>query len=361
MPFRVFMTTNIGDDAVNYLKNKGYSVDLYDHIAPPSREYIISRLKEGYDAIITNLRDNIDEEVINAGKDALKIIAQDSAGIDNIDINTATKYNIPVSNTQDVLTEAVAEFALFSAGSMARKLYSSEMLVRKGKWEGWHPYYPFLGDEIFDKVIGVIGTGKIGRAFVKKVLSLDIDILLYSKTIDEDFEKKAGKVMDSFFEAGFFSRKRTIKYVCFEELIRNSDIISIHTPLIKEGNYSTYHLISKKEFDMMKDGVSIINTSRGTVINENDMIDALLSGKIKSAALDVFTEEPLPLNSPLLSSELEDKVRVFHHFASGGIKTRLSLDHNKGMAGRCIYSLIKVLEGESPENIPYIVNRKELK
>lgn len=358
MGYKIFITTNIGNEAVDYLKNMGYWVDLYDEVHKPSKEFIISKLQEGFDGIITNLRDTIDSEVITAGRDTLKIIAQDSAGTDNIDINTANKYKIPVSNTQDVLTEAVAEFTLFMAGNMSRLMYSSERLVREGKWEGWHPFYPFLGREINNKIIGVIGTGKIGKAFVKKILSLDVDILLYSKTADMEFEAKAGRILDIYYETGFFEKKRTIKYTSFYELLRKSDIISIHTPLIKEGKSSTYHMLTKKEFQLMKKGVSIINTSRGSIIKEDDLIDALKSNIVNMAALDVFEREPLPLDSPLLSRDLEGRVRVYHHFASGGMTTRLSLDHKKGMAGRCIYSLIKVLEGENPANIPYIVNRQ---
>lgn len=357
MSFKVFITTNIGKEAIDILYKKGFEIDLYDQIHPPSKEYIIQKLKKRFDAIITNLRDPIDADVISAGKDTLKIIAQNSAGIDNIDIQTASKYKIPVSNTQDVLTEAVAEFTLFMMGTMARKLYSSERLVRDGRWEGWHPYHPFLGMEVYDKTIGIIGTGKIGKAFIKKILSLDIDILMYSRTIDKEFEESAQDIMNSFHKGGFFKKKRSLRYTGFEDLIKNADIISIHTPLIKSENNSTYHMISKREFNMMKKGVCIINTSRGSIINEKDMIEAIKQNIVSMAGLDVFEKEPLPSDSPLLHKDLEERVRVFHHFASGGYNTRLSTDHNEGMAGRCIYSLIKILEGEKASDIPYIVNR----
>ncbi len=358
MPFKIFITTNIGHEAIRYLREKkGYILDIYDHIENPGKNFIKIKLKEGFDAIITNLRDEIDAEVIDAGRKTLRIIAQDSAGTDNIDINSANKYRIPVSNTQDVLTEAVAEYALFMMGHMSRFQYPSERLVREGKWMGWHPFHPFLGKEISGKKIGVIGTGKIGRAFVKKILGLDVDILLYSRNIHHDFESKSQKILDKFFETGFFTKKRTIGYVPLDILLRESDIISLHTPLIKEGKDSTYHMISSREFKKMKRGTSIINTARGSIIDEHALIKALNENIIDMAALDVFETEPLPLDSPLLSKELENRVRVYHHFASGGIETRLSLDKDKGMAGRCLYSLIKILDGENPANIPYIVNR----
>lgn len=357
MSFKIFITANIGDEALRRLGEKGYELDVYDRLESPPKSYIKKKIQEGFDAIITNLRDNIDEEVITAGRERLRIIAQDSAGIDNIDMAAANRYRIPVSNTQDVLTEAVAEFALFAMGNMSRHQYPSERLVREGMWDGWHPFHPFLGREIYSSTVGVIGTGKIGKSFIKKLLGLDVNILMYSRTKDRDFEENCRNIMEGYYNAGFSEKRRTIKYCSLGVLLKNSDIISLHLPLIKKGKDSTFHMISRKEFSLMKKGVCIVNTSRGSIIDEPELINALRDGRVEMAALDVFEKEPLPPDSPLLSEDLSRRVRVFHHFASGGRITRLSLDRDRGMAGRCIYSLISILEGKNPADIPYIVNR----
>src|SRR5205809_6823521 len=177
--FRVFATSSIGDPAENRLREHGYDLEVLQRPEAPPKKLIIEKVKSGVDGLITTLRDPIDAEVCEAGKDALKVVAQIAVGLDNINSADANKYKIPFTNTADVLTEATAEFAFFMMGMLARKMWQSERLVREQKWPSWHPFLPFLGDEVTGKTIAVIGTGRIGPAMIKKCTGFDMNILCY--------------------------------------------------------------------------------------------------------------------------------------------------------------------------------------
>src|SRR5579863_1118322 len=159
--FRVFATCDIGE-SIELLRKRGYDVDVYPNPEAPPKSLIIEKVKSGIDGLITTLRDKIDAEVFEAGKGHLKVIAQDAVGFDNINRVDANRFKIPFTHTADVLTEATAEFALLILGCVARKLYPSERLVREHRWGAWHPFLPFLGDEVTGKTVAVIGTGRIG-------------------------------------------------------------------------------------------------------------------------------------------------------------------------------------------------------
>src|ERR1700756_5657488 len=177
--FRVFATSRIGDAAENYLRERGYELEVFQGPEAPPRSLILDRAKSGIDALITTLRDPIDAEVFEAGKGTLKVVAQIAVGFDNINRADANKYRIPFTNTADVLTEATAEFAFFMMGMLARKMWQSERLVREQRWPSWHPFLPFLGDEVTGKTIAIIGTGRIGLAMIKKCSGFDMNILCY--------------------------------------------------------------------------------------------------------------------------------------------------------------------------------------
>ena len=320
-------------------------------------------MASGIDGLITTLRDRIDAEVFSAGKDTLKVVAQYAVGFDNINRADANRFKIPFTNTADVLTEATAEFALFILGYAARKLWSSERLVRDQRWGTWHPYLPFLGDEVTGRTIGVVGTGRIGQSFIKKAMGFDVDFLCYDSFVQTDFVRHCQEVMDARRAHGLTTTHRTIQNVSFEEVLRASDYISIHVPLIREGegDFPTHHLFNERTFRMMKPTAYLINTSRGPVVEELALAAALRDRIIGGAALDVYAQEPLPADSPLRDPALEDRLRLLSHFASAGRVTRLSTDPNLGMAGRCIHGLMDVLEGNyggNPANMPYVVNKE---
>src|SRR3982751_6032362 len=360
--FRIFATSRIGDAAENLLRERGYDLEVFEGPNAPPKKLIIEKVKSGIDGLITTLRDQIDAEVFEAGKGTLKVVAQIAVGFDNINRADANKYQIPFTNTADVLTEATAEFAFFMMGMLARKMWQSERLVREQTWPSWHPFLPFLGDEVTGKTIAVIGTGRIGLAMIKKCSGFDMNILCYDPAYqNKEFIDAIQEVMDLRQARGVQKEKTWIKYVEFEEALGSADYVSIHVPLLREGETDkpTYHLINEKTLRLMKPTAYLVNSSRGPVVDEKALAKALKENVIAGAALDVFEKEPLPPDSPLLDPAIADRVRLFHHFASGAQITRLSADPNKGMAGRTVQGLIDVLEGNygsDPTKMPYVVN-----
>src|SRR5438045_1225980 len=362
--FRVYATSRIGDPAENFLRSRGYDVEVFQGPEAPPKKLIVDKVKSGIDGLITTLRDPIDAEVFEAGKGTLKVVAQIAVGFDNIDRAAANNYKIPFTNTADVLTEATAEFAFFMMGMLARKMWQSERLVRDQKWPSWHPFLPFLGDEVTGKTIAVIGTGRIGLAMIKKCSGFDMNILCYDPAYHNDkFIASVQELMDLRHAKEIQKEKTWIKYVEFEEALRGADYVTIHVPLLCEGETDkpTYHLINENKLKLMKPTAYLVNSSRGPAVDESAHAEALKDKVIAGAALDVFAQEPLPSDSPLLDPEIADRTRLFHHFASGAQITRLSVDPDKGMAGRTSQALIDVLEGNyggDPTKMPYVVNKE---
>ena len=362
--FRVFATCSIGDDAENLLRQRGYELEVYPGPKAPPKSLIIEKVRSGIDGLITTLRDQIDAEIFEAGKGTLKVVSQIAVGFDNINRADANRYRIPFTHTPDVLTEATAEFAFFVMGALARRLWSSERLVRDNQWGYWHPYLPFLGDEVTGKTVAVIGTGRIGQAFIKKCTGFDMNILCYNPgEQNREFINTIQEQMNLRFQRGIQRETTFIKYVEFEDAIRQADFVSVHVPLLREGESKspTYHLFNAGTLRMMKPTAFLVNTSRGPVIDEAALAAALKQNWIAGAALDVFEREPLPADSPLRDPDIEDRVRLFSHFASAGKITRLSPDPDKGMAGRCVQGLIDVLEGNyggDPAKMPFVVNKE---
>src|SRR2546427_5016707 len=361
--FRVFATCDIGE-SIELLHKRGYEVEVYPDPQAPPKKLIIEKVKSGIDGLITTLRDPIDAEVFAAGDGTLKVVAQFAVGFDNVNPAEANRYKIPFTNPPDVLTEATAEFAFFILGALARKMWAAEHLTRENKWTFWHPYLPFLGDEVTGKTVAIIGTGRIGLAMIKKCTGFDMNILCYDPAYHNDkFVGAIQEVMDLRHAGGIQKEKTWIKYVELEEALRGADYVTIHVPLLREGETDkpTYHLINEKTLKLMKPAAYLVNSSRGPVVDEKALAKALKDKVIAGAALDVFEKEPLPPDSPLFDPEIADRTRLFHHFASGGRITRLSVDPDKGMAGRTVQALIDVLEGNyggDPSKMPYVVNKE---
>lgn len=361
--FRVFATCDIGE-SINLLRDRGYEVEIYPQPQAPPKDLIIEKVKSGIDGLITTLRDKIDEEVFEAGKGKLKVVSQFAVGFDNINRADANKYKIPFTNTADVLTEATAEFAFFILGDLARKLWTAEHLTRENKWGYWHPYLPFLGDEVTGKTIAIIGTGRIGLAMIKKCAGFDMNILCYDPAYqNRDYVKAIQETMDLRHSRGIQREKTWINYVSLDEALSQADFVSVHVPLLREGESDapTYHLFNETNLRKMKPTAFLVNTSRGPVVDEAALAKALREKWIGGAALDVYEKEPLALDSPLRDPAIEDRCRLLPHFASAGKITRLSTDPNKGMAGRCVQGMIDVLEGNyggDPTKMPYVVNKE---
>ena len=365
MSYRIFATCDIGQEALQRLRDKGWSLEVYDHIEPPPQSLILEKVAGGVDALITTLRDKIDETIFAAGQAAnLKVVAQMAVGFDNIDRAAANRHRTPFSNTADVLTDATAEFAFLIMGAAARMTWPSEQMVREQTWSTWHPWHPWLGVEVTGKTVAVIGTGRIGKSFIKKAVGFDMDVLCYDPVYqDGKFVDSVRRVMKVRQDEGLTSRLQTIEYVPLEVALGRADFVSVHVNLTRPGESPepTFHLMDERRFKIMKPTAILVNTSRGPVVDEAALAKALLEGSIGGAAHDVFEKEPLPADSPLRDERLKLKLRVFHHFASAAQATRLSPDPEVGMAGRTVQAVIDVLEKRhdgDPKKMPYVVNKE---
>jgi glyoxylate reductase len=361
--FRVFATCDIGP-SIDLLRARGYEIEVYPRPEAPPKSLIIEKVRSGIDGLITTLRDPIDAEIFEAGRTSLKVVAQIAVGFDNINRTDANRYKIPFTNTADVLTEATAEFAFFMLGMLARKMWTAEHLTREHQWGYWHPYLPFLGSEVTGKTIAIVGTGRIGLAMIKKCLGFDMNILCYDPAYqNHDYVTAIQETMDLLATRGVSKQKTWIKYVSLDQALAQADMVSVHVPLIREGESSTptYHLFNELTLRSMKSSALLVNTSRGPVVDENALAKALREKWIAGAALDVYEKEPLAADSPLRDPAIENRCRLLPHFASAAEITRLSTDPHKGMAGRCAQGLMDVLEGNYGGNIakmPYVVNKE---
>jgi glyoxylate reductase len=351
--FRVYATCDIGE-SLNLLRNRGYEVEVYAKPEAPPKSLIIDKVKSGIDGLITTLRDPIDAEIFEAGKSTLKVVAQYAVGFDNINRADANRYKIPFTNTADVLTEATAEFSFFMMGMLARKMWPAEQLTRDNQWGYWHPYLPFLGDEVTGKTV----------AMIKKCVGFDMNMLCYDPAYENhQYINAIQEELDLRHARGISREKNWIKYVGFEQALREADFVSVHVPLLRAGESTTptFHLFNEQTLRLMKPTAYLINDSRGPVIDEAALVKALRENWIAGAALDVYEKEPLPADSSLRDPAIADRCRLFPHFASAGRITRLSTDPNKGMAGRCVQGLIDVLEanyGGDITKMPYVVNKE---
>lgn len=353
---RVYATCDIGGRALDRLRQEGYQLEVCQDPGGPPHELIVEKTASGIAALITTLHDPIDAQVFEAGRGTLRVVAQDAVGVDNVDLEAASRCGIPVVHTPDVLTDATAEFALFMLGDVSRKLYPSERLVRELRWGPWHPSQPFLGDEVSAKTAGIIGLGRIGQAFALKCSGLEMDFVAHTRRPDEEFASAMNRLFDVRCRLGLSRRRNSFRYSSLEACLEASDYVSLHVPLTAE----TRGLINAAALTRMKPTAYLINTSRGAVIDQDALYRALAEEWIAGAALDVYEEEPLPQDSPLRSPELEDRLRLYHHFGSGTKETRLSPDPNRGMAGRCVQGAIDVLncsDRNELSNIPFIANK----
>src|SRR5262249_41082125 len=228
--FRVFATCDIGE-SIELLRRRGYEVEVYPDPQAPPKKLIIEKVKSGIDGLITTLRDPVDAQLFAAGKSTLTVLAQFPVVLHNLNRADANRYKIPFTNTADVLTEATAEFAFFMLGDLARKMWSAEHLTRENKWTFWHPYLPFLGDEVTGKTIAIIGTGRIGLAMIKKCSGFDMNILCYDPAYqNHEYVKAIQELMDVRHARGIQKEKTWIKYVSLEAALSQADFVSVHVP-----------------------------------------------------------------------------------------------------------------------------------
>lgn len=269
---QVYVTRNIPEVGLSLLRENGFLVDVSKKDGVLTKEELIAELKQKpYDAVLCLLTDKIDSEVFEAVPNA-KIFANYAVGFDNIDIKAAKDRGIIITNTPGVLTDAVAEFTIALMMATTKRLIEADSFTREGKYQGWDPDL-FVGSELKAKTIGIVGVGRIGKRVLHHcVKGFDMKACYYDLNRDESIEQE--------YQAQFFTN--------LDDLLRQSDIVSIHVPLLE----STKHLINKEKLSLMKEGAVLINTSRGPVVDEQALVEALATKKIRAAGLDVFEFEP---------------------------------------------------------------------
>jgi glyoxylate reductase len=316
---KVYVTRELPERGMKIIRER-FEAEVWPEYGPPPKETIIEKARD-VDALVTLLSDKIDAEVFDAAP-KLKIVAQMAVGFDNIDVGEATKRGIYVTNTPGVLTETTADFAWALLMAVARRVVEADRYVRTGQWKvGWHPSM-LLGRDVYDATLGIVGTGRIGTAVARRAKGFNMKILYYDVVpMPPEIEKE----LDA-------------KRVDLDTLFKESDFVSIHVPLIKE----TYHLVNEEKLRLMKKTAYLINNSRGPVVDEKALYKALKEGWIAGAALDVFEQEPTPMDNPLLRL---DNVVVAPHISSASHETR------SRMAEMAAENLVAFFEGKQPPNL----------
>lgn len=301
---------SISKKPMEMLKGKGYEI-VKNETGKPLNNKEMSELIEDVDGIIIGI-DDLNAGIIKQAHN-LNVISKYGVGVDNIDITAATTQGIVVTNTPKANIDAVADLTFALMLALARRIPEADRETKAGNWK------KFIGTSVWRKKLGVIGLGKIGRQVVKRARGFEMEILCYDIIQDEEFARQFG-----------------VRYVDLETLLKESDYITIHTPL----NNATKGIIGYKELEMINENAFLINTSRGGIIDEKALYDALKNNKIKGAALDSYKDEPLK-NSPLV--ELKNIIMTSHN----GAYTKEAINN---MGIQAAQNLIDVLEGREPEN-----------
>ncbi len=313
MPEKVLVTREIPEAGLRPLED--YDLTVLSE-APPARDELLEAA-EGAVGVLSNVTEKMDAEFMDAAGEGLKVIANMAVGYDNVEVEAARGRGIVVTNTPGVLDETTADTAFMLLLAAARRLGESERTLRAGDWEWWGPKL-FVGVDVWGKKLGIVGMGRIGQAVARRGRGFGMEILYHNRSRKEDAEKE----IDA-------------RRVDLDELLETADFVSIHTPLTDE----TRHLIGPKELRRMKPTAVLVNTSRGPVVDEGALADALADGRIFAAGLDVYEDEP-KVHPKLL--DLENAV-LAPHIGSGSQETR------DQMAVLAAENIVAVLSGGEPK------------
>ncbi|MGQ9722707.1 MAG: 2-hydroxyacid dehydrogenase [Candidatus Jordarchaeum sp.] len=326
---KVYITRQIAEEALKLLRENA-NVTVHSGTLPPKKNEIIKNIRDAH-GLVALLTDQIDAEIIDHGKQ-LTIIANVAVGYDNIDLEAATRKGIYVTNTPGVLDDATADLAFTILLAVARRIPEADSFVRSGQWKGWSPNL-LLGSDLRDKTLGIIGLGRIGSEVAKRAKCFKMKIVYYQPQRDLEKETNIG-----------------VRYVSLEELLSISDFVSLHVPLTSE----TRSMISRRELNKMKKTAYLINTSRGQVVDEEALYEALTEGEIKGAALDVYDKEPISPDNPLLKLK---NIVLTPHIGSATLETRTR------MAVLAAENTVKALKNEIPSCIvnPQVLEHRKNK
>jgi len=312
---RVLVTREIPTAGLRLLED--FDVTILSE-RPPERGELLEAAK-GASGILATLTEQVDAELMQAAGEDLKVIANMAVGYDNVDLEAARERGVVITNTPEVLDETTADTAFMLLLAAARRLGEGERIVRSGRWEAWGPKM-LIGPDVWGKTLGIVGFGRIGQAMARRARGFDMEVFYTARSHKEDAENELGA-----------------RYAELDELLQTSDFVSLHTPLTEE----TRHLIGAEELKKMKPESVLVNTSRGPIVDEGALADALAQGRIFAAGLDVYEEEP-EVHPRLL--ELENVV-LAPHIGSASIETR------DKMATLAAENISAVLRGEKPKTL----------
>lgn len=315
MGFNVYVTRRIPDESIRLLQDACETVAVNPHDRALTRGEFLESVR-GRDGLLCLLTETIDDEALDAAK-GIRGVSNYAVGYNNIHVDACTRRGIPVSNTPGVLTDTTADLAWALIFAVARRVVEGHLMVSEGRFTGWGPLM-MLGSEITGKTLGIVGGGRIGTATAARAAGFQMNVLYTSRNRNADIESIGAQ------------------YRQLDDLLRESDYVSIHVPLNRE----TTHLIGARELALMKPGAFLINTARGPIVDEKALVAALNERRIAGAGLDVFEREP-ELEPGL--AEL-DNVVLLPHVGSATVETRIKMGNTAAV------NLIAMLKGEAPPN-----------
>lgn len=318
---KVLVTRRISENALELIRNEGYGLSIYTENKDLTPAELI-KMCEGHVGLLSVGPNKIDEHFLSSCKH-LKGIALMSVGYDKVDVNAATKHGMPISNTPDVLSEATADTAFLLMLSVARKAFYMHKTIERGEWGFFDPMKN-LGQELYGKTLGVLGLGRIGLELAKKAkAAYGMKVIYHNRSKNKNAEELLNAT-----------------YVSFDDLLKRSDVLSVHVNLTEE----TRGMFNLTAFEKMKPNAIFINTARGAIHNEKDLMTVLQNKTIWGAGLDVTNPEPMDRNNPLLNME---NVCILPHIGSATEETR------EKMAIMAAQNIIKALKGEQ---MPQVIN-----
>ncbi|HLR64172.1 MAG TPA: D-glycerate dehydrogenase [Pseudogracilibacillus sp.] len=313
MKKKIYITRKISNQFIEKYADK-YDIEMWESESKPvPRDLLLEKAQE-VDALCTMLSDKVDEELL-AKQTQLKVVANLAVGYDNIDVLKANQSGVTVTNTPGVLSDTTADLTFSLLMATARRIVEADSYLRAGKWQDWSPFL-LAGSDIHHKTIGIVGMGRIGKQVAKRASGFDMNIVYHNRSRNKEAEGELGA-----------------QYLPFDQLIQQADFIVSLLPLTDE----THELFDSKAFEQMKETAIFINVSRGAVVDEKALYEALKQGQIKGAGLDVFTKEPIDMDHPFLSL---DNVVLLPHIGSASTETR------SNMINLCLENIDAVLSGK---------------
>lgn len=312
---KIYITRLFPKEIVEKLSDY-FHVEMWKEESIPVPREVLLREIEDADGLICLLTEKIDEEVLQQARQ-LKVISNVAVGYNNIDVQTAAKKGIIVTNTPEVLTETTADLTFALLMAAARRVVEASDFLRKGEWGAWS-LMQLTGQDVYGATLGIIGLGRIGEALVRRAKGFDMNVIYYNRTRKKEKEEQLG-----------------IHYRELADLLQQSDFVCLMLPYSDE----VHHLIGKEELSLMKSNAILINTARGGIVDEAALYYALKEGQIGGAGLDVFEQEPVSVDHPLLSLP---NVVALPHIGSASVKTRMK------MALLACDNMMNVLTGNKP-------------